>query len=101
MAQVRADAREVEARHLQAMDPKLLTPVLRAAARSDLPRPEQIRNVIVPTLILAWENDPKHPVSTARSLASSMLQADLRIATDVADTKAWPATVEEFLVDAM
>ncbi len=101
LAQVRSDAREVEARHLQAMDPKFLTPVLRAAARSDLPRPEQIRNIIVPTLILAWEGDPNHPVSTARSLADSMLQADLRIAKDVADTRAWPATVEEFLADAM
>ena len=101
LAQVRSDAHEVDARHLQAMDPKLLAPVLRAAARSDLPRPEQIRSIIVPTLILAWDDDPHHPVATAQSLADSMLQADLRIAKDVADTKAWPATVEEFLANAM
>jgi hypothetical protein len=40
-------------------------------------------------------------VTTAQFLADSMLQADLRIAKDVADTKAWPATVEEFLANAM
>jgi pimeloyl-ACP methyl ester carboxylesterase len=101
LAQVRSDAREVEARHLQAMDPKYLAPVLRAAARSDLPRPEEVRAVIVPTLILGWEDDPNHPVATAEALAGSMLQGDLRIAKDVADTKAWPATVEEFLANAM
>ena len=101
LAQVRADAREVDARHLQAMDPKILAPVLRAAARSDLPRPEEVRSIIVPTLILAWEDDPAHPVATAQALADSMVQSDLRIAKDVADIEAWPARVEEFLADAM
>ncbi len=101
LAQVRADAREVDARHLQAMDPRLLAPVLRAAARSDLPRLDQVRTVIVPTLLLAWEGDPNHPVSTAQALADAMIQADLRVATEVADTKAWPSVVEEFLADAM
>ncbi len=101
LAEVRSDAREVDARHLQAMDPKFLTPLLRAAARSDLPRPEEVRGVIVPTLILAWEDDPDHPVATAQGLADAMVQADLRIAHDVADTKAWPVVVEEFLADAM
>ena len=101
LAQLRSDAREVDARHLQAMDPKLLAPMLRAAAHSDLPRPEEVRAVIVPTLVLAWEGDPDHPVSTARALADAMLQGDLRIARDVADAKAWPTTVEEFLANAM
>lgn len=101
LAQLRSDARDVEARHLQAMDPKYLTPLLRAAARSDLPRPEEVRAVIVPTLILAWEDDPDHPLATARALAGAMLQADLRIARDVADTKAWPTTVEDFLAGSM
>ena len=101
LAQVRADAREIEARHLQAMDPKLLVPLLRAAARSDLPRPEEARSIIVPTLLLAWEGDPAHPVATAQALADSMVQSDLRIAKDLADTKAWPSDIEEFLANAM
>ena len=101
LAQVRPDAREVEARHLQAMDAKLLAIVLRAAARSDLPQPEEIRTVILPTLILAWEDDPQHPLTTARALADTMVQADLQVARDVGDVKAWPATVEDFLADAM
>ncbi len=101
LAQIRSDAREVDARHLQAMDPKLLAPVLRAAARSDLPRLKDLRAVIVPTLVLAWEGDPEHPVSTAQAVADAMLQGELHIATDIADAKAWPATVEEFLANAM
>jgi len=101
LAQVRPDAREVDARHLQAMDPKLLAPVLRAAARSDLPRPDEVRSLIVPTLLLAWEDDPVHPVATAQALADAMIQSDLRIARDPADVKAWPETVEEFLDNAM
>jgi len=101
LAQVRSDAREVDARHLQAMDPKLLTPLLRAAARSDLPRLDDVRSIIVPTLILAWEDDPNHPVATARTLADAMIQSDLRMAKDLADIKAWPTVVEEFLADAM
>lgn len=101
LAEVRADAREVDARHIQTMDPKFLAPMLRAAARSDLPRPEEVHNVIVPTLILAWEDDPSSPVATAQALADVMLQADLRIAHDAADIKAWPSTIVEFLANAM
>ncbi len=101
LAQVRPDAREVDARHLQTMDPKLLAPVLRAAARSDLPRPDEVRSIIVPTLLLAWEGDPARPVATAQALADAMLQSDLRIARDLSDVKAWPAVIEEFLADAM
>lgn len=101
LAQIRSNAREVDSRHLQAMDPKYLGPLLRAAARSDLPSIEQIRSIIVPALILAWDDDPDHPLATARTLADTMLQADLRIAHDIADAKAWPATVEEFLASSM
>ena len=101
LSQFRSDAREVDARHLQAMDPKYLGPLLRAAARSDLPSSDEVRSVIVPALILGWEDDPSHPVAVAQALADGMLQAELRIAKDVADVKAWPATVEEFLASSM
>jgi 3-oxoadipate enol-lactonase len=101
LTQLRSNARDVDARHLQAMDPKYLGPLLRAAARSDLPSIEEIRNIIVPALILGWEDDPDHPVVVAQGLADNLLQADLRIAQDVADVKAWPATVEDFLESSM
>ena len=101
LAQVRPDAREVDARHLEAMDTKLVAPVLRAAARSDLPRLEDVRSIIVPTLVLAWEGDPAHPVATAQALADAMIQSDLRVACDLGDIKAWPVVIEEFLTDAM
>jgi pimeloyl-ACP methyl ester carboxylesterase len=101
LAQVRPDAREVEARHLEAMDPKYLALALRAAARSDLPRLDEVRTVIVPTLILGWEDDPEHPLATAEALAATMVQADLRVARDDTDVKAWAGTIEDFLADAL
>jgi 3-oxoadipate enol-lactonase len=40
-----------------------LPAVLRGAAESDLPAPDAVRAVTAPTLQLAWDTDPGHPVS--------------------------------------
>ena len=40
----------------------------RGAAMSDLPRPEQIATLNIPTTILAWAEDPSHPLATAEAL---------------------------------
>ena len=91
------DFREVGLRHLLTMDETLLPAILRGAAASDLPSPEQVRNVIVPTLILAWAGDPAHPLSTAESLAGLMLQAELHVAHDLDQVRTWPGLVRDFL----
>ncbi len=90
--------REVGLRHLLTMDETLVPAILRGAAASDLPSPEVVRTVIVPTLILAWAGDPAHPLSTAEALAGLMLQAELHVARDFDDVRTWPRLVRDFLV---
>lgn len=83
--------------HLATMDEKVVPAILRGAAASDLPAPEEVRGVIVPTLVLAWEDDPAHPVGTARRLADLLLQPELHLARDLVEVRTWPALVRDFL----
>lgn len=77
-----------------------LVAALRGAAGSDLPSASQLAAVRdVPALILAWDTDPAHPVTTAESLASSFDHADVHVARTPADVDAWPAEVAHFLAD--
>ncbi|MGH9148740.1 MAG: alpha/beta fold hydrolase, partial [Acidimicrobiales bacterium] len=80
-----------------AMGPRVLGAALRGAAQSDLPRPDDVRFVIVPTLVLAWAGDPGHPLSTAELLADLMLQAELHVARAFDDVLGWPGLVRRFL----
>lgn len=90
-------ARDVALRHLLAMEEKALPAVLRGAAASDLPNREEIRTIVVPTLILAWADDPSHPVSVAESLAELLVLSELEVAHDLAAIRAWPARIREFV----
>lgn len=76
---------------------ELLPFVLRGAAASDLPAPEDIRTITQPTLVLAWAGDPGHPVSTAERLVELLPQAELHVATRIRDVLRWPAQVASFL----
>ncbi|MDN3293322.1 alpha/beta fold hydrolase [Streptomyces ficellus] len=75
----------------------VLPAVLRGLARSDLPSLPKIAALPHPTLILAWADDPGHPLSTARTLADTLLHADLHVARTRADIHAWGARIAEFL----
>jgi 3-oxoadipate enol-lactonase len=89
--------RDVGLRHVLTMDEALVPAILRGAAASDLPSPEDVRTIIVPTLILAWTGDAAHPLSTAEALAGLMIQADLHVAHDLQDVRTWPRLVRDFL----
>ena len=91
------EAREIWLRHLRRMDDKVMPCILRGAALSDLPSREEIRNIVVPTLILAWTGDPAHPVSTAETLAELMVLSELHVADDLAAVRRWPDLVRDFL----
>jgi pimeloyl-ACP methyl ester carboxylesterase len=75
----------------------LLPSVLRGAARSDLPPPAELRALRQPTLILAWETDPTHPVSTAEKLATLLPNAELHVARSSAEVRGWGARAADFL----
>jgi len=97
LAEELPEAGNIWLRHLRRMDEKVVPSILRGAASSDLPRREEIHNVIVPTLILAWTGDPAHPVSTAESLADLMVMSELHVAEDLAAVRRWPELVRDFL----
>jgi 3-oxoadipate enol-lactonase len=77
----------------------LLTPILRGAARSDLPSQEELASLDLPVLVLAWSGDPVHPVPTAEHLTSLIPDARLRIAQAPGETLAWGAVTAGFLAE--
>lgn len=90
-------AADLAYRQLRQMDQQALPAILRGAAASDLPTRAEIRNLCVPTLILARMGDPGHPVATAEALAELMVMSELSVARNMADVRAWPAQVAEFV----
>jgi len=68
----------------------ILPSLLRGAALSDLPDPGAVARIDVPTTILAWVDDPGHPLSTAEALAALLPQATLTVAHTPGDVEAWP-----------
>lgn len=76
---------------------RLFPTVMRGAALSDLPDPEALRAIGVPTLLLPWDGDPGHPVSTAERLAELLPDATLEVARTPDDVRAWPARIDAFL----
>ncbi|MEJ8640533.1 hypothetical protein WKI68_01985 [Streptomyces sp. MS1.HAVA.3] len=76
----------------------ILPSVLRGLARSDLPPPAKIARLRLPALVLAWADDPGHPLSTARSLAEALPGADLHISETRADIRTWGERIAAFLV---
>lgn len=73
----------------------LLPSVYRGAAMSDLPTREQVAGIAVPTTVLAWADDPAHPLSTARALVELMPRATLQVASTPQDVSRWPAVLAE------
>jgi 3-oxoadipate enol-lactonase len=75
----------------------LLPIVFEGAAASDFPSTESIRALTMPTLVLTWDTDPGHPVSTADRLAELLPHADVRIARDLDAIRTWSTTIGRFL----
>jgi pimeloyl-ACP methyl ester carboxylesterase len=74
-----------------------LPAALRGAAASDLPVPATVRAVRAPAVVLAWDTDPGHPLSTARQLAELLPDAELHVAHRLRDVTGWTKIVDSFL----
>jgi 3-oxoadipate enol-lactonase len=74
-----------------AVSEALLPHVLRGAAMSDLPPARDLAVITAPTLLLAWSEDPTHPVSTATRLAETIARSRLVVARSPYGVMAWPA----------
>lgn len=68
----------------------LLPALLRGAALCDLPAPEDVVRIDVPVTVLAWTEDPAHPLSTAERLVELLPQARLGVARTPDDVAQWP-----------
>jgi pimeloyl-ACP methyl ester carboxylesterase len=90
------DPAEMVRARMAALDAKTLPAILRGAADSDLPDPDAVARLRQPALILAWEGDDGHPLSTAERLAELLPNATLHVAQRLADLGAWPKRVADF-----
>lgn len=86
-------------RPLPEIDPSLLPTVLRGAASSDLPPEAAVAGLAHPTLVLAWTDDPGHPVSTALRLGELISGADVVVAADLAQVRGWTDRIAAFLAE--
>lgn len=74
---------------------EILPSLLRGAAASDLPTPQQLAAVDLPVTVLAWIDDPAHPVSTATRLVGLLPRATLQIADRPAAVEQWPQVLSQ------
>lgn len=72
---------------------ELLPSIYRGAALSDLPDPAQLATLTQPTTVLAWTDDPAHPVSTAEAVAGLMPNAVLHVASTPEEVRRWPSVL--------
>lgn len=72
---------------------ELLPWVLRGAADSDLPARGDLPRLDLPTTVLAWTDDPAHPLSTAEALVDLLPRATLQVASTRAEVDRWPAVL--------
>lgn len=97
MAELAEEVREARFTHLATLDQRTFPYVLRGAALSDLPKPEELATLSQPSLVLAWAGDPGHPVSTADRLVETLPNATLHVADSLAELYGWPKLVQSFL----
>ena len=74
-----------------------LMAILDAACQCDLPAPETLLQLRIPTLILGWRDDPIHPLETAEQLAAALPLAELQIIDSAGALQAWPSQIDDFV----
>lgn len=85
------------AKGLARSDPLQVQAALRGAALSDMPSPEQLARIKIPTLILAWVNDMAHPISTAEKLTACLPDVRELVVCHPDDLSAWLPAMLRFL----
>lgn len=77
--------------------PETAPTVLRGAALSDLPTPDELVTLRMPVLLLPWAGDPGHPLATAERLHELLPDSELFVAENAADADTWPRRIAAFL----
>lgn len=78
----------------------LLPSVLRGAAASNLPPLQALAGIEVPALILAWADDPAHPLRTAELLHRAISASRRIVARTPYGIMAWPALFADHVAAA-
>ena len=82
---------------LQSLDPKKLVTTLRGSQLANLPPREELEAIHAPALILAWVDDPAHPISTAEEVHRRLPNSRLLIAHSVAEVSTWTNEIRKFV----
>jgi len=77
---------------------EILPQVLRGAALSDLPPRAAVAELAVPSLVLAWDTDPGHPVSSAQEVHRLVRGAEMKVATTSHEISLWGRVASNFLL---
>jgi pimeloyl-ACP methyl ester carboxylesterase len=79
-------------------NPLQVQAALGGASRSDMPDPALLQQLQVPTLIMAWEDDAAHPVSTATELADTLPDVRRLVVCHPEDVSEWETALVAFVM---
>jgi len=88
---------EVGWRHKFAMGLERYCAALDGALESDLPPAEELRQLAMPVLILAWRSDVQHPLQSAQLLAELLPNAEIFVAHSWSEIEEFPEVMQNFL----
>jgi pimeloyl-ACP methyl ester carboxylesterase len=69
------------------------------ASQTDLPELAVLASLAMPTLILAWSDDPAHPLATAQALHLHLPNSTLVVAERYSDLEKWPELLRQFVAE--
>jgi 3-oxoadipate enol-lactonase len=87
----------VMAQHLAGVKREGVVAAMRGASLSDLPPAEQLEQLTMPVLILAWPDDDTHPLAVAEKLHEILPNTQLEVMKHADDPYHWPQLVREFI----
>jgi pimeloyl-ACP methyl ester carboxylesterase len=82
---------------LRPLERRTLSNLFKGAALTDLPPREEIRSILIPSLVLGWTGDPTHPMETAIELDSLLPRSTLVVAEGYSDLEKWPELIRAFV----
>ena len=86
-------------RHMASHNKAAYYPLLMGSAQSDLPPKDDLKQIDAPVLILGWQEDQSHPVSTAKQLRKLLPNSEIHLANEVRHVDQWDQQINQFLAD--
>jgi pimeloyl-ACP methyl ester carboxylesterase len=83
--------------YLRSFAPHVLAALFRGAQLADFPSASAFADVHIPTLILAWTDDPAHPIGIAERIQHYIADADLKVARNADEVTTWTQEIRTFI----